>query len=257
MRRVLEFPEVLRLIEDRSAAFRAVVASAPDLDAPVPSCPEWTLRELAQHLGDGRRRQAAIVAAGPGAQPPPKTDPKGAPTAPRDRAALDAWLAESTELMLDAMRAAGPARGCWTWWGDSQAPQTSGAVARHQIQELAVHTYDAQLTEGAAQPLPADVAVEGVDEFLTTVSATTVPWPFKPATIDLHATEGGSWRLTLDADGVRCADLAADAEPGNLAIRGAASDLVLYFYARVPLDVLETTGDTEPMERLADWDPYA
>ncbi|WP_371664654.1 maleylpyruvate isomerase N-terminal domain-containing protein [Streptomyces sp. NBC_00280] len=257
MQNILEFPEVLRLIEDRSAAFRAAIASAPDLDVQVPTCPDWTLRELAQHLGDGRRRQAAIVAAGPGAEPPAKTDPKGAPTAPRDHEALDAWLAESTELMLDAMREAGPDRGCWTWWGRSQAPETSGAVARHQIQEIAVHTYDGQLTQGAAQPLPTDVAVEGVDEFLTTVSATTVPWPFKPATIDLHATEGRSWRLTLNADGVRCDDLAADAEPGDMAMRGAASELILYFYARVPLDGLETTGDTEPMDQLAEWDPNA
>lgn len=257
----MEFPEVLRLIDDRSAAFRAAIAAAPDLDVAVPTCPDWTLRELAQHLGDGRRRQAAIVAAGPGAQPPAKTDPKGAPTAPRDCEALDAWLAESTELMLDAMREAGPDRGCWTWWGRSQAPRTSGAVARHQVQEIAVHTYDAQLTQGTAQPLPTDVAVEGVDEFLTTVAATTVPWPFKPATIDLHTTEGRSWRLTLNADGVRCddlaTDLATDAEPGDLVMRGAASDLVLYFYERLPLDSLENTGDTEPMEQLADWDPNA
>lgn len=120
--------------------------------------------------------------------------------------------------MLDAMRAAGPDRGCWTWWGRSQAPETSGAVARHRIQEIAVHTYDVQLTRGATQPLPTDVAVEGADEFLTTVSAATVPWPFKPATIDLHTTEGRSWRLSLDAAGVRCDDLAADAEPtGQLA----------------------------------------
>ncbi|WP_030464645.1 maleylpyruvate isomerase family mycothiol-dependent enzyme [Kitasatospora sp. NRRL B-11411] len=255
MQKILEYPEVLRLIEDRSTAFRAALASAPDLDVQVPTCPDWTLRELAQHLGDGRRRQAAIVAAGPGAEPPARTDPKGAPTAPRDREALDAWLAESTELMLAALREAGPDRGCWTWWGRSQAPETSGAVARHQVQEIAVHTYDVQLTLGAARPLPADVAVEGVDEFLTTVSATSVPWPFKPATIDLHATEGGSWRLTLDPGGVRCTDLAADAEPGDLVVRGTASELVLYFYARTPFEGLEITGDTEPMEQLAEWDP--
>lgn len=257
MHTVLEFPEVLRLIEERSAAFRAAIASAPDLDVQVPACPDWTLRDLAQHLGDGRRRQAAIVAAGPGAQPPAKTDPKGASTAPRDRETLDSWLAESFALMLDALREAGPDRGCWTWWGRSQAPQNSGAVARHQIQEIAVHTYDAQLAQGAAQPLPSDVAVEGVDEFLTTVSATTVPWPFKPATIDLHATEGGSWRLTLNADGVHCDDLADDAEPGDMTVRGAASELVLYCYDRVPLDGLEITGDAEPMEQLANWDPNA
>jgi uncharacterized protein (TIGR03083 family) len=257
VQKILEFPEVLRLIEDRSAAFRSAIASAPDLDVQVPTCPDWTLRDLAQHLGDGRRRHAAIVAAGPGAQPPAKTDPKGAPTAPRDREALDSWLAESTALMLGALREAGPDRGCWTWWGLSQAPQTSGAVARHQIQEIAVHTYDAQLAQGAAQPLPADVAVEGVDEFLTTVAATSVPWPFKPATIDVHATEGRSWRLTLNADGVRSDDLADDAEPGDLAVRGAASELVLYLYARIPFDALEITGDTEPMEQLAEWDPTA
>lgn len=257
MQNILEFPEVLRLIEDRSAAFRAAIASAPDLDAQVPTCPGWTLRDLAQHLGDGRRRQAVIVAAGPGVEPPARTDPKGAPTAPRDREALDAWLAESTELILDALREAGPDRGCWAWWTSPQVPHNSGAVARHQIQEIAVHTYDAQLTQGAAQPLPADVAVEGVDEFLTTVSATNVPWPFKPATIDLHATEGGSWRLTLDADGVRCDDLAADAEPGDMVMRGAASEMVLYFYDRVPFDGLEITGDSEPMEQLAEWDPTA
>ncbi|MER5867364.1 maleylpyruvate isomerase family mycothiol-dependent enzyme [Kitasatospora sp. NPDC002040] len=255
MHEILEFPEVLRLIEDRSAAFRAAIASAPDLDVQVPTCPDWTLRELAQHFGDGRRRQAAIVTAGPGAEPPAKTSPTGAPTAPRDPEALDAWLAESAGLMLDALRAAGPNRGCWTWWGRSQAPETSGAVARHQVQELAVHTYDVQLTRGAAQPLPTEIAVEGVDEFLTTVSATTVPWPFKPATIDLHSTEGRSWRLTLNADGIRSDALAADAEPGDLAIRGPASELVLYCYDRIPLDRLETTGTTEPMDRLAEWDP--
>lgn len=40
-------------------------------------------------------------------------------------------------------------------------------------------------------------------------------------------------------------------------MRGAASELVLYFYARVPLDGLENTGDTTPMEQLEDRDPNA
>ncbi|MGW4527444.1 maleylpyruvate isomerase family mycothiol-dependent enzyme [Amycolatopsis sp. NPDC004378] len=257
MHNSVEFSEVLRLIDDRAAAFRAAIATAADLDVQVPTCPDWTLRELAQHIGDGRRRQAVIVAAGPGAEPPAKTDPKGAPTAPRDRGALDVWLAESTELMLDAVRAAGPDRGCWTWWDRSQSPQTSAAVARHQLQEIAVHTYDAQLTQGAALPLPTDVAADGVDEFLRTVSATTVPWPYTPATIDVHATEGGSWRLTLNASGVRCDDLADGTEPGDTAMRGSASELVLCFYERFPLDGLEITGDIEPVKQLGAWNPDA
>ncbi len=43
------------------------MAVAPDLDAQVPTCPEWTLFDLVQHLGEGRRSWAATIAAGPDA----------------------------------------------------------------------------------------------------------------------------------------------------------------------------------------------
>ncbi|MEV0199374.1 maleylpyruvate isomerase N-terminal domain-containing protein [Nonomuraea sp. NPDC050691] len=90
----LEFPGLLRLIEERSTAFRAAVASAPSLDVQVPTCPEWTLFDLAQHIGEGRRDWAATVAAGPA---PAKSAAEGAPAVPREREALPAWLAESAE----------------------------------------------------------------------------------------------------------------------------------------------------------------
>ncbi|MDT7651907.1 MAG: hypothetical protein QOI36_3313, partial [Pseudonocardiales bacterium] len=106
----LEFPVLLRLIDERSTAFRAAVASAPSLDVQVPTCPEWTLFDLAQHIGEGRRAWAATVAAGPA---PAKSAAEGAPAAPQEREALLAWLAESTEQLLDALRKAGPDRGCW------------------------------------------------------------------------------------------------------------------------------------------------
>lgn len=144
MARTLEFPVLLRLIDERSVAFRAAVASAPSLAVQVPTCPEWTLLDLVQHLGKGHRRWAATVTAGP-ADAPAETASEGAPAAPREREALLAWSAASTEQLLGALRESGPDRGCWTWWGGSQSPQTCGAVARHQLQEAAVHTYDAQI----------------------------------------------------------------------------------------------------------------
>ncbi|GHJ93351.1 hypothetical protein SNE510_28700 [Streptomyces sp. NE5-10] len=49
----LSFPALLRMIDERSAAFRAAVAMAPDLDADVPACPGWTLYDLANHLSEG------------------------------------------------------------------------------------------------------------------------------------------------------------------------------------------------------------
>ncbi len=248
---LLAFPDLLRLIDERSTAFRSVVATAPDLDAQVPSCPEWTLFDLAQHIGEGRRSWAATVAAGPAATAKSPADG----VAPRERAALDDWLAESTRLLLDALREAGPDRGCWSWWGASQSPPTSGTVARHQLQQFAVHTYDAQLTLGEPRPLPGDVALDGVEEFQFTCCATTSAWPHEPAVVDYHATEGRSWRLRLSAEGARVTRLAGDEGPADVSARGTASDLVLWFYGRIPMNSLRVEGDTRIFDRLVAWEP--
>ncbi|MCX5401459.1 maleylpyruvate isomerase N-terminal domain-containing protein [Streptomyces sp. NBC_00102] len=257
----LDFPELLRLIDDRSSAFRAAVAAAPDLDVRVPTCPEWTLLDLVRHLGEGRRAWAATIAAGPDATS--KSAPQGYP-APREREALLAWLAESTRQLVDALREAGPDRGCWTWWGRSQTPRTCGAVARHQLHEIAVHTYDAQLAVGAPQSLPDAIALDGVEEFLFTLCTTTVAWPYRPAAVDYHVTEGCSWRNWVSGDGARVARLpvpgrgpAPDGEPDGVdaSALGTANDLLLAFYGRIPLDSLKLNGDRDLLDRLAAWDP--
>ena len=248
----LEFPDLLRLIDERAAAFRAVIASAPDLDVPVPSCPGWTLLDLVQHLGDGRRRWAVIVAAGPGATPPAKT----VSVLPAEREALLDWWTASAQQLLDALREAGPDRGCWVGWGTSQSPPTVGAVARHQVQEIAVHTYDAQLSLGAPQPLPEEVALDGVEEFQFTCCATTSPWPHEPAVVDYHAAEGRTWRLWLSADGARAARVVGDdPDKADASLQGTASELVLCYYNRIPMDSLKIDGDRRILQQLIDWEP--
>ncbi|MFJ9542866.1 maleylpyruvate isomerase family mycothiol-dependent enzyme [Streptomyces sp. NPDC101225] len=257
MAKTPEFPVLLRLIDERSAAFRAAVASAPGLDVQVPTCPAWTLFDLVQHLGLVHRRWAGVVAEGPAATRPTGTAPEAAEAAPREREALAAWSARSTERLLSALRAAGPDRGCWTWWSASESPQTSGAVARHQVQEAAVHAYDAQLTAGAPRPLPEEVALDGVDEFLATCCATTSAWPHEPATVDYHATEGRSWRLTLDADGARTSPVPASgsAHAATASARGTAGELVLALYGRIPVDSLKLDGERRLFTRLQEWEP--
>ncbi|MDR7275946.1 maleylpyruvate isomerase family mycothiol-dependent enzyme [Catenuloplanes atrovinosus] len=263
MDETVEFPELLRLIDERAAAFRAAIAAADDLAVPVPTCPEWTLFDLARHVGEGRRKWARIVTAGPADAPPPASSWQDRPV-PGERDALVAWLADSTRELLDTLRQAGPEHGCWTWWGPSQSPQTCGAVARHQLQEVAVHTYDAQLTAGAPRPLPPDVAVDGVEEFLVTCCATTKPWPHEPAVVDYHITEGRSWRILLSADGARVsrrttptAATQPSAAPADASATATASDLVLHFYGRLPLDSLTVDGDRRVFDHLIAWDPDA
>ncbi|NUP52817.1 MAG: maleylpyruvate isomerase family mycothiol-dependent enzyme [Catenulispora sp.] len=244
-----EFPDLLRLIDERAEAFRAAASSAPDLNAQVPTCPDWTLRDLIQHLGSVHRFWAGVVATGPADTQPIQEDDIEA--GPRNRDALLAWSADSTALLLQKLHEAGPNSGCWTWWEAWQAPQTAAAVARHQVQEAAVHTYDAQnITK--AQPLPPETAVDGVEEFLTTCCTTTSPWPHHPATIDFHVTEG-TWRLTLSGDGAHVSTLPTD--KATVSTRSTAGELVLALYGRLPFDALTIDGDRRILDQLKDWEP--
>ena len=258
MTEILEFPVLLRLIDERSVAFRAAVASASSLDARVPTCPEWTFRDLVHHLGGVQRRWAGIVTAGPADARPDVT----VSDAPQECAALLTWSAESTEQLLGALREFGPARGCWTWWGGSRSPQTSGAVARHQVQEAMVHAYDAEITVGEPRPLPSEAALDGVDEFLSTCCAGTDPWPHEPAAVEYHATEGRSWRLSLAADGARVTELLASAtgaggDAAGATLQGTAGELVLALYDRIPVNSLKADGDPRLFDLLLAWDPTA
>jgi uncharacterized protein (TIGR03083 family) len=131
------------------------LASAPHLDARVPGCPEWTLGDLVAHLGEVQRSWAVGVRAGPADGPPSYDDMDG--TSPRD---LLEWSAEPTRLLIDALRGVGPDASCWTWWGRSDAPSNAGAVARHQVEEAAVHAYDAQEAIGKPEPLPVPIALD-------------------------------------------------------------------------------------------------
>ncbi|MFE9362663.1 maleylpyruvate isomerase family mycothiol-dependent enzyme [Streptomyces sp. NPDC006978] len=260
MEKTLEFPVLLQLIDERSVAFRAAVAAAPSLDAQVPTCPGWTLFDLVQHLGGGDRFWALIVGAGPSEAPPAEaTALRATVAAPREREALLAWSAESTQQLLSALREAGPDRGCWTWWGTSQSPQNSGGVARHRVQETAVHTYDAQLVLGAPQPLPVEVALDGVEEFLFTCNATTSAWPHEPTVFDHHATEGRSWRLTVDGDCARptCIPVpgTTPATTAGASAQGTAGELVLALYGRIPVDSLKLDGDRRLFDQLIAWEP--
>jgi uncharacterized protein (TIGR03083 family) len=263
-----EFEQNLRRVEERAAAFRTAVAAAASLDvsldAKVPSCPEWRLSDLVTHLGMVHRFWAATVAAGPADAPLPEEDF----LAPGELGpeALLTWSLAGTEELLSALRAAGPERGCWTWWGASGAPQTAGAVDRHQVAEALVHTYDAQLTIGRPEPLPGAEALDAVDEFLHVGCGATGPWLFEPAVVALLAAEGPCWLLELTPEGSRARSFPAgaaadpaDVDSGRPAptvtARGSASDLVLALYGRIPMEALELEGDREVLTRLRAWQP--
>lgn len=245
------FADLLTLITDRSAALRAAAAAAPD-DTRVPSCPDWSVRDLLAHIGEVQRFWAAVVAAGPTDQPP------GDEGAQPPAGELSGWAAESTELLVDTLRRVVPDHGCWTWWGASGAPQTAGAVARHQVQEAAVHAWDAQLAVGRPEPLPPVVARDGVAEFLAVGLGSCGPWPHEPAQVRVCTDDGDEWLLELDNAGASVRKLPPDASSRravDATVVGSASDLVLALYGRRPATEPHLDGDRGVIERLLAWPP--
>ncbi len=235
----------LELIAERSATLRSAIAGA--LDAPVPGCPEWTGRDLVAHLGEVHRFWAAAVAAGPAEEPP-----SGEDVAEREPSGdlLD-WSERSTEALLAALSDAGPDRGAWTWWGE---PARSGAVARHQVQEATVHAWDAEDTVGRAGALPAEIAVDGVDEFLSVGLPVSGRWPHDPASVGLLTEDAPNlgWRVVLTDEGGR---LERGGASGDAVVRGRASDLVLALYRRRGLEPLTVDGDRELAKHFFGWFP--
>lgn len=241
----LAFDDALTLIADRTAALRAAVGA--NEDAPVSSCPGWTGRDLALHLAAVHRSWATVVAAGP-ATGPPEDEPE-VPTG-LTGAALRTESEDALAALLDALRAAGPDCGVWSWWGAA----TSGAIARHQVQEASVHAWDSALIAGSDAPgatLPPAAALDGVDEFLTVgmTEVTAADWKLPAATVVLAATEvPDAWVVRVDGRTPSVRRVAVKDAVGDVTIRGSAADLVLALFRRVGLDMLAVDGNREVAE---------
>jgi uncharacterized protein (TIGR03083 family) len=246
----LSFSDMLALIEDRSATLRESAAQA-GFEAAVPGCPDWTVSDLVVHLGQVQLFWAAAVEVGP-AEAPPADDVIGDREPHGD---VMAWSAAATARLMAALHDAGPSRLCWTWWEEAgAAPSTSEAIARHQVQEAAVHAFDAQQAAGHGEPLPLAAAADGVNEFITVELPTNGPWPFEPATVILETGPGGSWLLDLGTPVIHvlAGDLHGDAKP-SATITADPSDMVLAFYHRDTARDLQIDGDAELVPQLLNW----
>lgn len=110
--------------------------------------------------------------------------------------------------------------------------------------ENAVHRRDAEDSAGSVTPVPTDVALDGIDEFLTGFHLPhRVGRRFTGAgeTLHFHATDGdGEWFLTRTPDGVEVERRHGKAD---VAARGRAHDLLMFVWSRAGTDTLEVFGD--------------
>jgi uncharacterized protein (TIGR03083 family) len=133
----------------------AITASHPDES--VPSCPGWTLRDLAAHVGGAAALWGPVLEAPPGAPP-------GEILRPEVPEALDellAWCAVELQSMVELFRATDPDAPTWTG-----AKDTGNAAfwMRRAALETAVHLWDAAAAVGQDHDISADLALDGFDE---------------------------------------------------------------------------------------------
>lgn len=223
--------ECIAAITHHSAGFAE--AARGNLDARVEHCPDWSVADLVRHLTEVHWFWGTIVGELLDAPPDKSRRPADAP----DSELVDAFVLGAGRL-TQALANADQAAHCWTWAGWQQ---DVAFVTRHQVQEAAVHHWDAAHAAGSAVAIEPAVAADSIDEFLH-FSVASDDDPDEPTTPPFHGTlafrasdTGDAWTLM---DGTRPGTARVD--PGVTAdapvVEATASDLLLWLYGRVELD---------------------
>lgn len=210
-------------------------AARNNLDARVEHCPDWSVADLVWHLTEVHWFWGTI-AHEQLSEPP---DESRHPERPSEQELVPTFEAGARRL-VEVLGAADQTAACWTWFPDQQ---DVAFITRHQVQEAAVHAWDAENAAGRRLTIDPAVAADSVDEFLTTSLADEEDaqrgalTPFDDELCLRAADTGDAWTVT---DG---------RVPGSLAMRRGAPDgsdmrvleapaaeLLLWLYGRRELD---------------------
>jgi uncharacterized protein (TIGR03083 family) len=224
---------------EASAGGLATLVGEHDESLPIPTCPDWTLRQLATHVGRVHRWTAEIIRTRAAEAIPFREVPDG--KFPDSRAERQVWLQAGAARLVDAVRAAG---GDLAWSFTGMVP--AGFWARRMAHETVMHRADAQLAAGRSpEPdIDAELAADAIDEWLALMSgpldggadprAAALP---AGAVLHVHATDDGlgdlgEWLIRHGPGGVTV-------EPGHAkgdaAISGPAASLLLVLLRRRPV----------------------
>ena len=222
------------------AALIEAVAAGP-ASAPVPTCADWKVADLAEHVGNFCGFWTHDLCRGP-VDPRPRSHPSplvrtqstGSP-----RSATTCTVSYGPVLQRRRSgRGSNPTRRHASSPGASQtSSQCTGTTLKR--------------ARGTCTPIDAPLAVDGIDELFGALLATRPrTGDATGQTLHVHGSDapdatGAEWLVTLlpDRIDVRCEHRKAD-----LTLRGAASDLELLLYGRPPLGPVERLGDTSVLQ---------
>jgi uncharacterized protein (TIGR03083 family) len=227
----------------------------------VPSCPEWKLTDLVEHVGTTQQWVATLVENR-------ISDPASAfavawDQAPGQPSEWTAWLQSSAERAATALTGATSGRDVFDPSGGHDG---ISYWKRRLFGEISVHRIDAALTLGQAYELAAPLAGTAIDDWLDTISS--APWAANvPGFAD--AMRGDGQTIAWVADDIDRAWVlrrseapltlthtgAGDVRDVDVAVQGNAVDLLHVVSRRRPLEqaqACQVSGDRAELVHLID-----
>lgn len=216
------------------------------MDARVPTCPEWTMTDLLEHVAHVYMHKTECIRNGQPKSWPPPRDPE-VPTLTLMRQGLGDLLAEFTPRE--------PADAAYTWYDPDQ---TVGFWIRRMAQETVIHRVDAELAAGVALgPIDEELAVDGIDELLRIfVGWSSHKWAEEVADSigkllpkPVAVTSGDTtWVLrpvdgSIDVDSEAASDVA-------VTISGEPAPLLLWLWRRGDDEGIQFDGDEQAARAL-------
>jgi len=245
----VELGELIDVLEHEGAAF-ACAAEKAGLDSSVPTCPEWTVRELVRHLGYVHRWAATYVREARVGVLGDEEEEAAIGPLPDDDAELLPWFRDGHGALVATLRAAPADVQCWHFL---RAPTPLLFWARRQAHETAVHRSDAESAAGESPVTGVDsaFAVDGIDELLLgfymrrggRLRAES------PCSLLVEALDvpDAAWLVKIGPDGAEIARSPAT-PAGDCVLRAPASDLYLALWNRRGTDDLDVHGDRSVLD---------
>lgn len=222
----MKIAEHITALEDAGERL-ATAASITGPDHPVPTCPEWLVRDLVHHISGVHRWATSFVATGRERVTTGEEDADYFRRVPDSE--LIPWYRDGLASLVSALSDAQPDLRCWTFL---DAPSPLAFWARRQSHETAIHCADAEASAGTATRFDDRLAADGIDElincFLTRPGGRLVADP--PLALGIRTTDTHqAWTIRIEAGRRVVSNGVAD---GNCQLSGPASDLYLLLWNR-------------------------
>ncbi|HMH92895.1 MAG TPA: maleylpyruvate isomerase family mycothiol-dependent enzyme [Streptosporangiaceae bacterium] len=215
----------------REGEWLADAAERAGLDATVPPCVPWQVKDLLRHTGYVHRWAARHITECPDQiidGPSEEEILRGG----ADDARLLAWFRDGHAALAQTLATADPAVACATFM---PAPSPLAFWARRQAHETAIHRADADSAAGTMPEYEADFAADGIDELIMGFGRRRKYQPTADGgtRLSVLATDtGDAWLVEAHDSRVLPRRDAGGQEEAGCTVSGPASGLYLYLWNR-------------------------